>query len=140
MATYRVTGIDQIRATLLALPDAIAKKALAKAVMKPAMATRDDARQFAPKDTGLLTSDIVAAQDKKPQLAGMTARAVVFVKWKGKAGAPYWRFPEFGTAKAAAQPFLRPAFEVNAAKGIAMIIESVANDLRACIKAAGGPG
>lgn len=140
MTTYRVTGIEQIRATLLALPGALAKRSLKKAVMKPAMLVRDEARRIAPKDSGLLASDIAVAQDRKPELDGMDARAVVFVTWKGKGGAPYWRYVEFGTAKMAPRPFMRPAFETNAATGIAMIIQTVADDLPAAIRAAGGPG
>jgi HK97 gp10 family phage protein len=138
MTTYRVNGIEQIRATLLALPAALVKKSLQKAVMKPAMIVRDQARVNAPKDSGLMASDIIAMQDKKPQIAGMAARAVVFVKWKGKTGAPYWRFVEFGTAKQPPQPFLRPAFDVNAANAVAMMIDSVASDLPAIVRAAGG--
>ena len=140
MTTYRVTGIEAIRATLLALPAALQKRALRKAVMKPAVLVRDDARRRAPKDTGLLASDIVAAQDRKPELDGMDARAVVWVKWEGKGGAPHWRYVEFGTAKMPPQPFMRPAFETNAVQAVTLIIQSVADDLPAAIRDAGGPG
>lgn len=140
MTTYRVNGIDQIRTTILALPKALAAKPMKRGCIKAAMLVRDEARRLAPKDTGLMASDVSAAQDKKPELDQLDARAVVFVKWKGAEGAPYWRHVEFGTAKMAPRPFMRPAFETNAALGIATIIDTVAAALPAAIREAGGIG
>jgi HK97 gp10 family phage protein len=140
VTTYRVNGIDSIRSTILALPKAIARRSLDKACMRAALVVRDHARRIAPKDSGLMASDIVSAKDRRPELDQMDARAVVFVKWKGRRGAPYWRHVEFGTSKMAPQPFMRPAFEVNAMRGVQVIIETVANDLQAAIRDAGGIG
>ena len=140
VTTYRVNGIESIRSTILALPRAIAAKPMKRGVIRAALLVRDEARRRAPKDTGLMASDVSAAQDKKPQLEQMDARAVVFVQWKGKGGAPYWRHVEFGTAKMPPHPFMRPAFEINAAAGIAIIIQSVADGLPAAIREAGGIG
>lgn len=140
MTTYRVTGIDSIRSAILALPKAIRDRSLRKGCMRAAVPVRDYAQRIAPKDSGLMASDVAVAYDKRPELDQLDARVVVFVKWKGRTGAPYWRHVEFGTAKMPPQPFMRPAFEVNAMPGIAIIIETVANDLPAAIRDAGGIG
>lgn len=127
MTTYRITGIDQLRANFLAFPKQLAVKALGAALAKGAAPIRDDAQSRAPRKTGKLAQSIAIAKDKNPQIAGMDARYVVFVKWKGKDAALYWRFDEFGTSKMSAKPFMRPAFETQKEAALQIIIQSLSD-------------
>ena len=125
MTVSRITGIDQLRANFLAFPKELATKALAQALAKGAVPIRDTAESLAPKATGHLEAAITIAKDQKPQMAGMDARYVVFVKWKGPAGAVYWRYQEFGTSEMPAHPFMRPAFETQKETALQIIFQSL---------------
>ena len=67
----------------------------ARAVERAAREVRDDARSFAPVETGRLRGSIRAEAE------GETARVTT--------ACPYAAAVEFGTSDAAAQPFLQPA-------------------------------
>lgn len=76
---------------------------------KVADSIRDDAKARAPVDTGFLKSTIESVSIE----SGKSAE--VFV------GAEYAAYPEFGTYKMAARPYLTPAFEAKAKElGIAL--------------------
>jgi HK97 gp10 family phage protein len=100
------------------------QKALNPALRKGAQPIRDTASRLAPKGKTLkLSASIRIATDKKPQLAGMDARVVVWVPWRNHSKDPfYWVYQEFGTSKMAPQPFMRPAFDAEAGNALAIII------------------
>lgn len=118
--TRNLTGFRELAAALKQLPQRVARKHLRGSNAKGAQVVRNKARELAPKDTGEMVKDI---QIKRERSEGdHVASHSVFVR-SGKrsrlAGRArdvdkdsfYWKFQEFGTAKAPAQPFMRPAFE-----------------------------
>ncbi|MEO6147018.1 MAG: HK97-gp10 family putative phage morphogenesis protein [Sulfuriferula sp.] len=129
--TVHVTGLRELQAALKELPDRIAKNALRASVYAGAVVIKDEAKQRAPNYTGpvsqghpppgTLKRSIIMKQI--PEKSGQYFQTFyVLVRHgkkyqkQGKKGnlsqdAFYWRFIEFGTAKMAAQPFMRPAFE-----------------------------
>lgn len=118
--------MEQLFANMRELPKEIATKALAGALVKAAKPIHDTAQAMAPKATGKLANSIRTAKDKKPQLSGMDARVVVFIPWKGSAAAKYWRYQEFGTSFLAPNPFMRPAFDMNAQNALRIIVQDLA--------------
>lgn len=68
---------------------------------------RDEAKQNAPVDTGLLQDSIYLAF-KDDRSNGM--QIVYSVSWNSRT-APHGHLIEFGTYKMAAKPFLRPAYD-----------------------------
>lgn len=131
MADVQIEGLQELAAALRELPEKIARNGLRAAVYAGAKVIRDEAKTLAPVSTGpvsqghpppgTLARSIVMKQI--PEQSGMsnqvfavTVRHGKKYQKQGKKGdksqdAFYWRFVEFGTAKMAAKPFLRPAFE-----------------------------
>lgn len=141
MANVTVSGLSQLRETLLNLGGEIASKnggPVRSALAKGSRKVRDIARQNAAtsSDTGRLQRAIFSRRDKNPAAEGLTESYIVGVK-RGSSrddqrGAFYWAFVEFGTAKQAKQPFLRPAFE----QGKQQFAEEFTTDLRKAIASA----
>lgn len=137
MAEVKVEGLEGLLDALKKLGKEASKNGgpARKALFAGAKVIRDAARENAPVQTGAMKKNIVAARDRKPQIAGAAEQYFVGVKGgarkpyanskknvrSGKAGKTYetqgstyyWRFVEFGTAKMPARPFLVPAFEQN---------------------------
>lgn len=140
-----VAGLDELRKKLRELPDKIAKKHLRAAVAAGAKVIRDDARTRVPVDTGLLRRSVI--QKWIREQSGNT-RQTFYVLWrrgkkyqavkkksKGKVlvvnqDAFYGLFVEFGTAKMAARPFMRPAFEMRKQDAL----QAIANKLREALR------
>lgn len=121
MAEFKnVSGFKEFAAALKQLPQNVGRKHLRGSVAKGATIIRNEARVLAPQDTGEMAKDI---QVKRERTAGShIARYSVYVRVGKKsrlAGRKrnvdrdsfYWIFQELGTAKAPAQPFMRPAYE-----------------------------
>lgn len=130
--TVQVKGLRELGEAMRTLSDDINKKVSRQAVAAGAKLVRDDARRRAPRDSGNLQAAIVMKNLTRTKL---TARYVVATRSgktadvkAGKAAARsgdkaqrrlvgkdafYGAFVEFGTVKAPAQPFMRPAFEEN---------------------------
>lgn len=116
----KLDGFKELAAAMRELPERVAKNALRSAVGAGAAEIRKEAKLHAPVDTGRLKASIYQKQIRE---ASGQYKQVFFVgarngpkrKKGGKKdysqSAWYWRFAEFGTAKMAARPFLRPAFE-----------------------------
>jgi len=102
-----------IKKKLKKLPLKAKEKLLTGAVRAGANTVRDEARQKAPVDTGLLKRSIQTVKGK-PSLYEVKFFVVTKSKIKLKGiqkSAFYAHMIEFGTIKMAAQPFMRPAFE-----------------------------
>jgi HK97 gp10 family phage protein len=136
-----MAGLAELRRTLLGLSAEIASKnggPVRSALAKGAKRVRDVSRGIAAQNskTGRLSSAIVSQRDKNPAAEGLTESYIVRVKngnsRKDERGAFYWRFIEFGTVKQAAQPFLRPAFEL----GKQGFVDEFTNDLTKAIASA----
>lgn len=154
MSDFRVQGLDGVLEALQALPREVASKnggPARAALARGARIIRDEARRLAPVDSGSVRDNIVMKRDTQPQRAGANERYRVGVRGgslstysntarnrrKGvvgqkyeKAGATYyWRFLEFGTAKMAARPFLRPAFETKKEAALKEIVSSLSKGI-----------
>jgi HK97 gp10 family phage protein len=134
-ATLKVDGLRELQDKLRNLAPNIARNGLRAAVAAGAALIRNEARQKAPKDTGEMARDIMIKRERD----STTYRALysVFVRTgkksrlggKGRNVAKdsyYWRFVEFGTAKMAAKPFMRPAFESQKEKAVDAIRDKLA--------------
>ncbi|WP_250467630.1 HK97-gp10 family putative phage morphogenesis protein [Caballeronia sp. GAFFF2] len=78
---------------------------------------------------GTLRRSILIAYDKEESITGHLA--IYLVTWSKEAY--YGRFVEFGTSRAAAKPFLRPAFEAKkraAADAVVEVIQNKAEEAR----------
>lgn len=135
MSTIKIEGLDKLAQVLKTLPDAIAKKRLAKPVAQATAIVRNDAIRRAPVgETGRLEKAILM---KKIPAGPLAAQYIVAVRHgkkhqaiKRKSGvvdldAYYWTFVEFGTAHADKKPFMRPAFEANKERALEMIVDGI---------------
>ena len=119
----RLEGADELIAALRALPDALTKKVVERALMKAAQPIAADAKSRAPRKTGKLAAKIdVSAKLSKRQRRGRDSKglAEAFV---GASPARHAALLEFGTGprrqkktgrdtgQGPAKPFLRPAWE-----------------------------
>lgn len=135
--TQEIRGFDDLSAKLRAIAPALRPRVLRNALAAGARLVRDDAKRAAPvlvnpaqvpyRTPGLVRSQIVVRTSKEARRRGDVG---VFVNVRPAKGAKYrngglvrasqrgakskndpfyWRFPEFGTAKMAARPFLKPA-------------------------------
>jgi HK97 gp10 family phage protein len=78
---------------------------------------RDEAKHYAPVDTGTLRDSIyLAFKDNKSN----EQQIVYSVSWNSRT-APHGHLIEFGTYKMAAKPFLRPAYDAAPRAQVAMI-------------------
>lgn len=141
----RIEGLDELLNKLQALPGELASRnggPVRTALFKAAAVVRDEARNRAPVRSGLMRDNIVAKRNRNPGEHDATEEYGVGVaagskrkyantrrnRRARKAGeeytAPsvafYWRFIEFGTAKLAARPFLRPAFDQTKEQALAV--------------------
>lgn len=145
----RIEGLDGVLDALKALPPELASKRggpARAALARGAKVIRDDARRRVPVATGAVRDNIVMKRDTRPDRYGANERYTVGVRGgakryantkrnrrKGRAGQEYvtagntyyWRFLEFGTAKMAARPFLRPAFESQKDRALAAIVDGL---------------
>lgn len=104
-----MTGAEQARQVLRALPREVKERVLRAATTEIADEARDDVVRHAPVDEGRLIGNIIGSR------AGRAVKASVSIRAEGKTDSPrnafYWRFLEFGTRKMAAHPFIRPVFD-----------------------------
>lgn len=93
-----VKTLEDMAKTLNGEGDAAMTERLKQITLKPAMVVRDEARDLVPVVTGALKAAIFAGalKDKPGALVGVK-------------GVFYAAFVEFGTSKASAHPYFRPA-------------------------------
>ena len=115
-----LTGFKELAKALKELGPRVGRKHLRGSTSKGAAVIRKKARELAPVDTGEMRKDI---QIKREKTSGDNVASYSVYTRSGKrsrlAGKArnvdkdsfYWKFLEFGTAKMAARPFMRPAFE-----------------------------
>ena len=117
----KIHGLKALERELTQLPEKVAKKHLDGAVRKAAILVRNTARTFAPGDEGRLHRNILYFKRRR-QAGSYTSRFGVSVRTKGDAdsydNAYYYKFVELGTRFQAAQPFLRPALEINKLRAV----------------------
>lgn len=143
-----VTGLDDARRALLAVPGKLRKKALARALREAGKIIQGGARTRAPvlqsphpyRKAGTVKRRITVRASKEARRRGDVGVFINVRPLKGRAqvkryGAAsarnpndpfYWRFLEFGTKHMAKRPFLKPAAEAHGNQAVQAFIRSVA--------------
>lgn len=103
---FKIEGAKELDKVLASLPKAVGKAQLKSALRRSAKPIVKEARTRAPKDTGAMAKSIkvrTMTRTRVPAAISIGPDAEHF----------YGRFPEFGTSKIKATPFLRPAWDTN---------------------------
>jgi len=151
--TVQVEGLGELLKRLEALPREISGKnggPVRRALGRAARLVRDEVKKNAPKRTGRLEANIIAARVRDDRPPGVSERFVVSVRGRraryannrdnrraGRAGksyqkdgeAFYWKFLEFGTQKRAATPFIQPSFAASAQAALDEFSRALGRDL-----------
>lgn len=117
-----IKGLRELQEAMRQLPKKLERRVLNAALMTGAREIANEAKARAPVRTGTLRRNIRARPGRPTDghtattivgVRKLTFRQVARLRSKGKSADDpfYWRWLEFGTAKMAARPFLRPAFE-----------------------------
>ena len=113
-----VTGLKELDRKLKQLEPKLAKKALRKAVSAAAEPIRKEARRLAPRRTGFLARNIIKSVKRRG--------SIVLAKIGTSKDAFYGLFVEFGTETGTtAKPFLRPAFDTQKNRALAVMREKL---------------
>ena len=139
-----IQGADEIRRKLAKLPERLGRNAARRALRKGANVIRDAARANAkqiddPQTREQIWKNIAVASGgarRERALGGVMMRVGVRGGARptgGDNGAPggnttHWRFIEFGTSQARAQPFMRPAMNSAAGKAGQVVIEAMSKE------------
>lgn len=123
--TVKIEGLEEVQRKLKLLPERLGNRALRRALRRGANVVRDAARNNAkriddPETREMIHKNIaVAGGGRRREKAAGGPMMRVGVRGgarptSGDNGTPggnttHWRFQEFGTSKAKAQPFMRPA-------------------------------
>ena len=135
--TIEITGLSELEKALEAFPDRIAKNILSGAIRAGAVVMQQEARKLAPKSVqehpmGRKGKKVIVQpgnlrKNIKVRLAPRKSRDVPIEYWVYvSTKAWYWRFPEFGTKKMSAKPFMRPAFNSRKQEALDRIKEYLA--------------
>lgn len=128
MASSRTTvaGLRELGEAMRGLSADINKRIARSATNAAGQVIKKAAQLKAPSDTGNLRKNIIVKR-LPPNQTKLTSEHIVTVR-RGKLTAKqqatglrdayYASFVEFGTAKASAQPFLRPAFDTGKGKAV----------------------
>ena len=157
--TVTLTGIDEMKRQLRALPAEIKKQRILDAALSQAAITlRDEVRRLAPVKTGALRENIIVYRDRKPERSNATSKYSIFVRKikvsrkvrrllrKIKAAganikisdyAFYWKFLEFGTSKMPARPFFRPAIQATKGSFVQIVGDGIQKGIDRVVKRLG---
>lgn len=133
----QVLGLRELGVAMQTLSDDMRTKVARQAVAAGAGVVRKAARDNAPVDSGNLKASLIMKRIKDTNLTeeyivtprkGKTRDGKSAKRGQGKLGkdAYYARFVEFGTVKAPAQPFMRPALEDNVQRATNAIADRLA--------------
>lgn len=160
--TVQVEGLGELLKRLEALPRELSGKRggpVRKALGRAARLVRDEVKRNAPRKTGKLQANIIAALFNKERPAGVSERYVVSVRGRkakyantasnrraGRVGktyqkdgdAFYWKFLEFGTSKMPARPFIQPAFAASAGKALREFEKTLGVEIDRVVRKLGG--
>lgn len=129
--SVEMTGLRELGAALKELDDRVQKRIARSATAAGARVIANEAKARVPVASGNVKKNIRTA-NLKPYKTGLQQTAVgVRVKGKTEESAFYWTFLEFGTAKMAPKPFIRPAFEAKKEEAATKIKEQLAKRLAA---------
>src|SRR5262249_28787117 len=128
------------------------------ALARAAQLVRDDARNHAPVDTGMLRGNVIMYRDCNPESIGANEHYRVGVRKikltrkmrrllrkvrkvaSIKIGEDIysWRFVEFGPSKMKVRPFLRPGFDNNKSAINETFVSTLSNGIDAAVRRLGG--
>lgn len=143
---FNVAGAAEMAKVLRLLPDRVADKALAGAVLAAANVVKKEMRTRAPvrsvggekkmksktRAPGHLAKHIIARRDKKTNKSSVSYQVGL------SPSAFYGMFLEFGTRYISARPFMRPAFDVAAKPAVDKMGERLGKNIeREATKLAG---
>lgn len=124
MAGVTLQGFAELKQKLAALPEDLQTKVSRAAVRKAMEPVLADAQRFVPKRTGALYESLALTTRKESDTrfaAGLKIKPVKKKQMAGKVGTSntvevprrYFHLVEFGSSRAPAHPFIRPAFDGN---------------------------
>lgn len=157
------SGFKALEAALAELPKATARNVLKRTMIKAAEPIRSRAEELAPRDTGNLKKSIIASTRLKNKVGNAAYSAAIWAGLgKGAAlqamraarrankasfaelyigpvvpDAFYAHFLEFGTQKAPAQPFLRPAWDARKDDALSIMRSELGNEIIAAARRIG---
>ena len=152
--SVRIHGAREVLRAMQELPRRLDRRILNKALISGARLVRDEARRMAPvlkeldprRRPGTLQRAVHAGAVRPDRYAAtvwvrvrpLTRRQIASFRKKSKAAGAlnpndpfYWRFVEFGTSKMAAQPFLRPAFEMKKVPAVNEVVRDARERVQA---------
>ena len=119
----RVAGVAELDRTLRRILEAAEPKAVQRALRAGAKPIEDEAKRLAPVQTGALRESIDATA------AAITRSGTIQISVAPN-GVNYADDVEFGSRGRAAQPFMRPAFDVKSQEAIRAISRELAADIK----------
>lgn len=162
MITMRVDGLKELLGQLEQLGDALTtRRALARAVAKALAPVLADAKNRAPRDTGLLAHSLGITVKSPKDGDGVVVGGLKVARYKGKMGPARaadfsvksrkkvrrlkrenwrqdaaWRFHfvETGTSKKPARPFVRPAFDSRTGEMLNLIKAELAAEIAKVVR------
>lgn len=122
--SVEIKGIEQVQKMLKLLPERVQRKAMKQGVAAGARKVLSEARKLVPVKTGRLKKSLRTRYIKKAS-RGPFGRIVYKVEAARPEGS-HAHLVEFGTSRAAAKPFLRPAFEIAKEPAANAIMDKIA--------------
>jgi HK97 gp10 family phage protein len=139
-----IQGLDALKRKLELLPERVGRNAARRALRKGANVIRDAVRANAkgiddPESREMIWKNVAVASggSRREKAAGGVMMRVGIRggarPTSGDNGAPggnttHWRFIEFGTSQARAQPFMRPAFNSASGRAAQVAIDAMAKE------------
>ena len=134
MATFEISGVEEIRRAFAVLPKRVASKVIRQSIRNALKPVLLDAKRRCPVATGRLRDSIVLRASPRRR-AGVIALEIRTGPGQFEGETYYGGMVEYGTSKMPARPFMRPAYDANkvTAKAAAtrMIREGVDREARA---------
>lgn len=118
-----IVGLRELEDKLSNLEEKLTN-ALAEALEEIAVKIRDDAKGFAPVDTGSLRRSIRVEKEGKLQVSVVAGGGGVINPRTGRE-VDYAGYVEFGTSRASPQPYMQPALEKNRDEILRIVKEKV---------------
>jgi len=118
-----ILGLTELEDNLSNLEEKLGK-ALAEALDKISEKIRDDAKGFAPVDTGALRKSIRTEKKGKLQVSIIAGGGGVINPKTGRE-VDYAGYVEFGTSRMSPQPYMQPALEKNRDEILRIVKEKV---------------
>ena len=148
MITYKMDGFKELSTMLRELPTNISRNLLLGGMSAGAALVKNEAKQIAPVYHGDVskghpppgTLKRAIAMKRSKNCTDQRAIYEVFVRQSkngrvgqksvkayGKFDAYYWRWVEYGTAKMAPEPFMRPAFDAKKMESVEAVKNYIAH-------------